>query len=182
MTCDAQTLDEWRAWLLRHHASAREVWLTFYKQHTGLPSVAYEDAVDEALCFGWIDSLIKRLDDRRYARKFTPRQAHSRWSASNRKRYEELRVAGRLTPAGINRAPSDGAENEVPKVPARVPAYIRNAFKKRPEAWRIFDGLAPSHQRRYVLWIHSAKREDTRIRRLEEAVRKLVTGAPLGLK
>jgi len=82
----ARTAEDWRAWLDAHHASESEVWLVFYKQHTGIAAVTYEDSVDEALCFGWVDSLIKRLDDARYARKFTPRRAQSQWSASNRHR------------------------------------------------------------------------------------------------
>ncbi len=89
-----RTLGQWRDWLAEHHASESEVWLVFYKRHTGLASIVYKDARDEALCFGWVDSLVKRLDDRRYAQKFTPRSADSRWSAVNRKRYAELKAGG----------------------------------------------------------------------------------------
>src|SRR5215510_860473 len=103
----AQTLDQWRDWLADHHASESEVWLIFHKLHAGVASIDYKDALDEALCFGWVDSLVKRLDDRRYARKFTPRRADSRWSAANRKRYAELKANGRLKPPGINRPPTD---------------------------------------------------------------------------
>jgi len=78
-TLRAQSVDQWRDWLDEHHASESEVWLVFYKRHTGVPSIDYKDALDEALCFGWVDSLVKRLDDRRYALKFTPRRADSRW-------------------------------------------------------------------------------------------------------
>ncbi|HKP29292.1 MAG TPA: hypothetical protein VJU15_07805, partial [Gemmatimonadales bacterium] len=85
-----QTPKEWRAWLQKHHASEAEIWLVFHKQHTGVPSIEYQDALDEALCHGWIDSLIKRIDDDRFARKFTPRKPDSRWSEVNRKRYAEL--------------------------------------------------------------------------------------------
>src|SRR5713101_7800533 len=95
-TIDARTLPRWRAWLAAHHASETEIWLICHKQHTGRPSVDYLDALDEALCFGWIDSLIKRIDDDRYARKFTPRKPGSKWSAINRKRYADLEAAGRL--------------------------------------------------------------------------------------
>ena len=99
----AKTADQWRKWLDKHHDSESEVWLIFYKQHTGVKSIAYLDALDEALCFGWVDSLVKRLDESRYARKFTPRKADSRWSTINRKRYAALKAAGRLKPGGINR-------------------------------------------------------------------------------
>src|SRR5882724_3807027 len=106
-TLRMQTVDEWRDWLDAHHASESEVWLVFYKRHTGVASIAYKDARDEALCFGWVDSLVKRLDDRRYALKFTPRKANSRWSAVNRQRYAELKASGRLKPAGIERSPTN---------------------------------------------------------------------------
>ncbi len=100
-----RTLEQWRDWLTEHHSSVSEVWLIFHKRHTGVASIAYKDARDEALCFGWVDSLVKRLDDRRYAQKFTPRRADSRWSAVNRKRYAELKAGGRLKPPGIERPP-----------------------------------------------------------------------------
>ena len=98
-----RTLEQWRDWLTEHHSSESEVWLIFHKRHTGVASIDYKDARDEALCLGWVDSLVKRLDDRRYALKFTPRTADSRWSAVNRKRYAELKAGGRLKPPGIER-------------------------------------------------------------------------------
>ncbi|MGI8897907.1 MAG: YdeI/OmpD-associated family protein [Pyrinomonadaceae bacterium] len=106
-TLRVRSVDQWRDWLDEHHASESEVWLVFYKRHTGVASIDYKDALDEALCFGWVDSLLKRLDDPRYARKFTPRRADSRWSDVNRKRYAELKAGGRLRPAGIKRPPTD---------------------------------------------------------------------------
>ena len=87
MTLEVRNRQQWRTWLRKHHASSPGVWLLFYKDHTGVKSIPYEDSVREALCFGWIDSLIKRLDDDRYARKFTPRQPSSKWSAISRKRW-----------------------------------------------------------------------------------------------
>ena len=91
----------WRAWLERNHRRKTEVWLVFFKAHTGKPRVEYDDAVEEALCFGWVDSLVKRLDEERYAQKFTPRKAGSRWSPSNRTRVAKLVREGRMTPAGL---------------------------------------------------------------------------------
>jgi len=178
----ARTAGQWREWLDEHHDSESEVWLIFYKQHTGLASIAYEDAVNEALCFGWVDSLIKRLDDSRYARKFTPRKANSRWSATNRKRYAELKASGELKPAGIDRGPTGRGYDTRPSLPSTVPPYIQAALRKHPAALRTFDGLAPSHRRRYVGWIDSAKQEETKARRLKEAIRLLAAGKPLGLK
>lgn len=181
----AQTADQWRRWLDKHHDSESEVWLIFHKLHTGMESIAYLDALDEALCFGWVDSLVKRLDESRYARKFTPRKADSRWSTINRKRYAALKAAGRLKPGGISRAPTDRGYDPRPprfKMPATLPRYIQAALRKHPAAWRYFEGLAPSHRRQYVGWIESAKREDTKARRLQEAIRLLAAEEPLGLK
>jgi uncharacterized protein YdeI (YjbR/CyaY-like superfamily) len=183
-TFDARTLEQWRRWLTDHHDSESEVWLIFYKRHTGRPSVAYGDALDEALCFGWIDSLVKRLDDARYARKFTPRKPDSRWSTVNRKRYAYLKAGGRLMPAGLNRPPTDRS-GDAPKPspsPAKLPQYIRDALRKRPTAWKHFESLAPSHRRHYIGWIDSAKQQETKMRRLQEAIRLLAAGQKLGLK
>ena len=180
----AETPDQWRKWLVEHHDSKSEVWLVFYKVHTARRSIAYSDAIDEALCFGWVDSLVKRLDDSRYALNFTPRKENSRWSTINRKRYAALKANGRLHPAGINRAPTDRSYGPRPRfqMPATLPRYIQAALRKQPAAWRHFKGLAPSHQRRYIGWIETAKREDTKARRLQEAIRLLAAGRPLGLK
>lgn len=181
-TFTARSVGQWRDWLQAHHQSASEVWLVFHKRHTGRPTLAYQDALDEALCFGWVDSLIKRIDDSRYARKFTPRRADSRWSAINRKRYEQLKAAGRVAPAGLDRAPTDRAYGPLPEVPSNLPSYIEAALRKHARAWQTFEGLAPSHRRQYVLWIDTAKRDETRKRRLAEAVRLLEAGRLLGLK
>src|SRR6266850_7028175 len=159
----ARTLDQWREWLAEHHDSESEVWLIFHKLHTGVASIDYKDALDEALCFGWVDSLVKRLDDRRYARKFTPRRPDSRWSTINRKRYAALKASGRLMPAGINRAPTDrtyGPRLQRFEMPSKIPAYIQRALKKHPAALRHFDALTSSHRRRYLGWIESAKHEE----------------------
>jgi len=184
-TLHVRTLTQWRDWLAKHHPSESEVWLIFYKQHTGVASIEYKDALDEALCFGWVDSLVKRLDDRRFARKFTPRRADSRWSDVNRKRYAELQAEGRLKAPGMERAPtSRGSAARPPRMemPAKLPAYIQAALKKNAAARRHFDALPVSQRRRYFAWIESAKREETKLRRLAEAIRLLASGQELGLK
>ncbi|HMA34400.1 MAG TPA: hypothetical protein VKY74_07935 [Chloroflexia bacterium] len=91
----------WRIWLHENHASATEIWLIFYKKHTQLPSIGYEEAVEEALCFGWIDSIVKTIDAEQYAQKFTPRKQRSNWSASNKRRVRQMIAAGQMTPAGL---------------------------------------------------------------------------------
>src|SRR5215207_11441897 len=108
---------EWRAWLAKHHTSSPGVWFVFHKQHTGLKSMPYEDAVREALCFGWIDSLVKRLDADRYALKVTPRKPTSKWSDANRKRWSELKMEGLLTPVGLAAAPTANSYAPRPVIP-----------------------------------------------------------------
>lgn len=184
-TLHVQTVVQWRDWLDQHHSSEAEVWLIFHKQHTGVASLDRKDALDEALCFGWVDSLVKRLDDRRYALKFTPRRADSRWSEANRKRYAELKASGRLMPAGIKRPPTErGYAPRPPRraLPSTLPTYIQTALKKNPRALRNFEALTPSQRRRYFAWIESAKREETKERRLKEAIHLLAAGELLGLK
>jgi uncharacterized protein YdeI (YjbR/CyaY-like superfamily) len=180
-----QTLEQWRDWLDNHHASEPEVWLIFHKRHTGIASVAYKDALDEALCVGWVDSLVKRLDDQRYALKFTPRRADSRWSTANRKRYAELKASGRLKRAGIERPPTNRGYGPRPArlaLPSKLPRYIQAELKKHRVALRHFEALPASQRRRYFAWIESAKREETKRRRLKEAIRLLSAGKVLGLK
>ncbi len=181
-TLDARTLEQWRRWLADHHDSEPEVWVVFHKRHTGRASIAYEDAVDEALCFGWVDSLIKRLDDARYARKFTPRKPDSKWSTANRNRYAQLKASGRLMPAGLNRAPTDRSYDAPRPSSSKVPQYIQQALKSRPAAWNYFASLAPSYRRRYIAWIDSAKQQETKMKRLHEAIGLLAAGRKLGLK
>jgi len=172
---------QWRAWLAKHHTSSAGVWLVFYKRHTGVESIPYEDTVREALCFGWIDSLIKRLDDDRYALKFTPRQATSKWSQINRKRWAELKAAGLLTSAGLAAAPTDNTYAPRPLVPD-LPVFIAKALKTNHKAWKFFRQLAATHRRQFVVWIYMAKRTETREKRIRESIRLLAAGQKLGLK
>lgn len=181
MTLQVRDRQQWRTWLRKHHASSSGVWLAFYKDHTGMKSIPYEDSVREALCFGWIDSLIKRLDEDRYARKFTPRQPASKWSDINRKRWMELQAAGPLAATGLAAAPTDNTYSPLPVIPD-LPAYIGKALKASPKAWSFFQELAPSYRRHFVIWIHSAKRPETRDKRIREAIALLGAGRKLGLK
>jgi uncharacterized protein YdeI (YjbR/CyaY-like superfamily) len=180
-TLEVRNRQQWRTWLGKHHSSSPGIWLVFYKKHTLVKSIPYEDSVREALCFGWIDSLIKRLDDDRYALKFTPRQPTSKWSDINRKRWVELKAAGLLTTTGLAAAPTDNKYPPRPAIPD-MPAYIAKALKENPKAWNFFQELAPTHRRHFVVWIHIAKRPATREKRIREAISLLAAGQKLGLK
>jgi uncharacterized protein YdeI (YjbR/CyaY-like superfamily) len=181
ITLHLRSRKDWRAWLAKHHASSPGIWFVFYKGHTGQKSIPYEDMVREALCFGWIDSLIKRLDDDRYAFKVTPRQPTSKWSNLNRKRWAELKAEGLLTPAGLAAAPTKNTYAAKPDIP-ELPNYIAKAFHEDTKAWNFFQELAPSYRRYFVAWIHTAKRPETREKRIRESIRLLAAGKKLGLK
>jgi uncharacterized protein YdeI (YjbR/CyaY-like superfamily) len=172
---------QWRAWLAKHHRSSPGIWLVFSKAHTGLTSISYEDMVREALCFGWIDSLVRRLDDDRFVLKVTPRRPTSKWSDINRKRWAQLEAAGKLAPAGLAAAPTNNTYQPKPVIP-ELPTYIAQALKKNAKAWRFFRELAPTYRRHFVVWIHTAKRPETRERRLRESIALLSAGKKLGLK
>jgi len=155
MTADLITLQvpsrrEWRAWLTRHHTSSPGVWLVFHKAHTRVRWIQYEDAVREALCFGWIDSLVKRLDGDQYALKVTPRKPTSKWSDLNRKRWAELEAAGLLTPAGLAAAPTNNTYAPRPVIP-ELPVYIAKALRTNPKAWEFFQALARTYRRNFVV-------------------------------
>jgi uncharacterized protein YdeI (YjbR/CyaY-like superfamily) len=178
---DVRTRERWRRWLGKHHGSSPGIWLVRHKQHTGVDSMPYEDLVSEALCFGWVDSLIKRLDDDRYAIKVTPRKPTSKWSDVNRRRWKELKSAGLLAPAGLGAAPTANRYAARPSVP-RLPAYVAKAIKTNAKAWRFFQQLAPTYRRDFVVWIHLAKRPETREKRIRESIALLAAGKKLGLK
>jgi uncharacterized protein YdeI (YjbR/CyaY-like superfamily) len=180
-TLDIRSAARWRTWLQTHHDASAGVWLVFHKKHTGVAAITYEEAVRHALCFGWIDSLIKQLDEERYARKFTPRKAGSKWSSLNRQRYTELKEQGLLAAPGLAAAPTANTYGPRPKIP-KLPAYIATAFKTNPTAWRSFQTLAPRERRNFVVWIHMAQRPETRERRIRESIELLVAGRKLGLK
>jgi len=181
-TLAVQSRQEWRQWLKENHDSRPEIWLMFHKRHNSAESLSYNDAVEEAICFGWIDSLVKRLDDTRYARKFTPRNADSRWSTINRRRYADLESRGLLTASGLMRAPTSRSGDALRPPASAPPSYIEQALEANPRAWRHFEQLAPSYRRAYIGWIESAKRNETKEKRLREMLGLLSAGKKLGLK
>jgi uncharacterized protein YdeI (YjbR/CyaY-like superfamily) len=179
--------EEWRTWLSKNHDTATEVWLVFSKKKNRTPSIAYESAVEEALCYGWIDSIIRAMDNRCYARKFTPRKEQSKWSPANKARVERLIRARRMTPAGlskINAARKSGHWDrpDRPVITDEIPEELARALKRNAQAREFFESLRPSHKRRYIGWISVAKRPETRERRVQESLRLLIKKEKLGLK
>lgn len=174
---------EWRAWLEANSRTRREVWLIYFKSHTGAPALPYEDSVEEALCFGWIDSLIRRIDDQRYARLFTPRRAGSPWSETNRRRFAKMVREGRMTEQGKALYPFPITEEDPGPPPRRstpgLSADLLAALQASPLAWENFQKLPPSARRLYCGWVMSAKREETRLKRLQEAIGLLEQGKRL---
>ena len=165
----------WRAWLAANGQAEREIWLIFYKKHTGTPCVSYDEAVEEALCFGWIDGLMKRLDDDRYAQRFTPRKPGSSWSESNKVRVRKMIAEGRMAPAGLATVtfPLDPAEDApAPRAEPVLSADLLARLQADEVAWASFNRLPPSHRRQYAGWIMDAAKPETRLRRLAEAIAK----------
>ena len=181
-TLGVKNRDEWRAWLKKHHRSETVIWLIYYKKHTGQPRIPYDAAVEEALCFGWIDSTIKRLDDERFMQQFTPRTNHANWSDSNIQRMRALIAAGRVTKAGLakfDRALLD-RKPRLRRMPA-LPASVKWALMADAKAWGSFQKLAPSYRRTYIWWLTSAKRPETFRKRLRKCVGLLRRGEKLGM-
>jgi uncharacterized protein YdeI (YjbR/CyaY-like superfamily) len=183
----AANRDEWREWLEKHHSTETEVWLIYYKKHSGRSRVAYNDAVEEALCFGWIDSTIQRIDDDRYAQKFTPRKSDSKWSALNKRRVAKLIKERRMTDAGLAKINFSDTKDDYGRTSRvrkqlKIPQYLKQALMNSRTAWDNLHQLAPSYRRNYILWISTAKKEETRNKRLKEAITLLTQNRKLGMK
>jgi uncharacterized protein YdeI (YjbR/CyaY-like superfamily) len=178
---------EWRAWLQKNHSIKNEIWLVFFRRHTGKPCVSYGDALDEALCFGWVDSIVKRVDDMRYLRKFTPRKSGSVWSEVNKRRVEQLIHEGRMTDVGLARVREAKESGEwfmrrVRKKELEVPAFFEKALAANKKALENFSRLAPSYKKNMIGWVFNAKKEETRRKRLAEVIGVLERNEKLGLK
>jgi uncharacterized protein YdeI (YjbR/CyaY-like superfamily) len=176
----------WRAWLERNHDTAKEIWLVYYKKGAGKTAITYEEALGEALCFGWIDSTVRRLDAERYMQRYTPRNLNSVWSESNKARVKKLIAEGRMREAGyakIRAAKRCGAWKSLDKVESlETPPDLLAALAARPSARAKFDHLAPSQKKLWILWIVSAKRTETRIRRIAAAGEWIEAGRKIGIE
>ncbi len=178
---------DWRLWLKDNHLKEQAVWLIYYKKHTGKRRIPYDQAVEEALCFGWIDSIVKRIDDARYMQKFTPRKKKSKWSALNKRRVAKLIRSRKMRKAGLEKievAKISGVWDEI-KPSARVfgiPAELGEALHLNEDARELFASLAPSYRNQFAGWVASAKKEVTRQRRVKEVMRLLAAKQKLGMK
>lgn len=169
------TRAEWRAWLATNHNSASDVWLISYKKAANKPAVTYDEAVEEALCFGWVDSKPGKLDDERSMLYFSPRKPSSGWSRPNKQRVERLLAAGMMTPAGlsvIEAAKQNGAWERLDAVEdLLIPDDLADALASQPPAAANFDSFPRSVKRGILEWIVNAKRPETRAKRIEETAR-----------
>jgi uncharacterized protein YdeI (YjbR/CyaY-like superfamily) len=158
---------DWRAWLGATSERSPGVWLLYYKKDTGRPGISYADAVEEAICFGWIDGKIKNLDQTRFARLFTPRKPKSKWSRTNIDRARRMIREGRMTAAGLK---VFDPRNQTPALPTHLPPAMEERFRKREDAWENFTRFPPSYQRMTSGWVASAKQEATQLRRLQQLI------------
>ena len=170
----------WRAWLEARHADSPSIWLLFHKQSSGRTGVSYEEAVEEALCFGWIDSRRNTLDEHRYIQLFAPRKPRGAWSRINKERIERLVAAGLMAPAGaaaIAAAKANGSWSTYDAAEdLLVPGDLSAALAADPEAQRQFDAFSPSSRKAILFWIASARRAPTREKRIAETVRLAAQG------
>ena len=174
-----------RKWLQKHHASRSELWVGFYKKASGKKGISYKEAVDEALCFGWIDGVKKRVNDEGYTHRFTPRTAKSYWSGVNTARAKELIAAGRMDPAGLavfeKRDRSATARYSFERARPSFTAGQLETFKANRRAWEFFSAQPPSYRRLATFYVVSAKRDETRARRLARLMKDSAAGRRIGM-
>lgn len=175
-----KTQNEFRKWLEKNHNKADEIFVGFYKVHTKKKSITYTRALDEALCFGWIDGIRKSIDDERYQIRFTPRRKTSKWSNVNIKKAKALIKSGKMKPAGLkefeNRKKYKSAEYSYEEKIGKLSPEYEKKFKINKNAWDFFQNQAPYYKRTISFWVMSAKKEETRQRRfkvlLEDCVKQ----------
>lgn len=174
-----------RRWLEKNHASVSELWVGFYRKASGKGGITYEQALEEALCFGWIDGVRRRLDDEAYVQRFTPRTAKSYWSAVNIKRVEGLKASGRMHAAGLaafeRRDEAKTEKYSFERQNPKLDASLEKRFRANRKAWTFFESQPPGYRRLAVHWVTSAKKEDTRQRRLATLIQDSAAGRRIGL-
>jgi uncharacterized protein YdeI (YjbR/CyaY-like superfamily) len=168
---------EWRQWLEQNHGTSTGVWLIHYKKKSQKKSVTHVEAVDEALCFGWIDSILKKIDEDSFILKFSPRKSKSVWSKINKDKAEQLIAQGKMTPAGLEKikeAQQHGLWDVAytNKVKERLPTDLKQELIKNRAAWKHFQAFANSYRNMYIGWVKNTKNSDTRKRRIDEVVKR----------
>jgi uncharacterized protein YdeI (YjbR/CyaY-like superfamily) len=166
---------DFRAWLKTHHHSATELWVGFYRKETGRPSITWPESVDEALCFGWIDGIRKRIDNTSYKIRFTPRKPKSTWSAVNIGRVNALRREGRMQTEGLAaylRRKQSNVYSFENRENAKLGAAEEKEFRRDPEGWKFFQAQPPGYRQLAAWWVISAKRAETRHTRLQRLIRQ----------
>ena len=182
-----KSANEWRAWLVSIYDKSSGIRLVYYKKESTLPTMAYEESIEQALCFGWVDSIIRKIDDDKYSRKFTPRKDKSKWSESNKNRVARLIKDKQMMSPGLAKvkiAKSNGMwhKPDRPQIVSEIPVEFKTALLNNKKAKQNFDALASSFQRHYIAWIAMAKKSETRERRINEAIQLLEKNEKLGLK
>jgi uncharacterized protein YdeI (YjbR/CyaY-like superfamily) len=177
---------DWRAWLEANHNKEQEVWVVYFKPGSGKSGISYEESVEEALCFGWIDSIIQKIDEEHYARKFNPRRMESAWSETNRRRIVKLIRGGRMAPAGMAKVTFNveavNIDMPMPKrQPAEMPEHVEKALRADPQVWEAFQKISPSLRRTYILWLTDAKKPETFQKRLHMLANEVLAGKPTAM-
>lgn len=169
------TPGDFRDWLEEHHEAVDEQWVGFYKVSSGKPSISWQESVDEALCFGWIDGLRKKIDDDAYRIRFTPRRPNSKWSTKNVASVEKLITEGRMRPPGMEayekrKEKASGTYSYEQRKDAKLGADFEKKFRENDAAWAFFQQQAPWYRRAATFWVMSAKKDETRLRRLDTLI------------
>jgi len=176
----------WRNWLAQNHDREQEVWLVYLKPASGRTNIDYESSAEEALCFGWIDSIVQKIDEEKYARKFNPRRMDSKWSETNKRRVAKVIREGRMTEAGMAKVTFNVSEVDLSKPkperpPVKMPEKVEKALKSHPKLWEAFQKISPSYQRNYILWLSDAKKPETFARRYQMLIDEVMFGKPTSM-
>lgn len=181
-----RTPEDFRVWLEEHHADTDELWVGFYKKATGKQSITWPEAVDQALCFGWIDGIRKRIDEERFTNRFTPRRPRSNWSAVNIKRVQELTELGLMRPEGLAAFEKrldarSGVYSFEQRGEVEFGEEFKGLFRANPVAWDDFQSRPAGYRKTATWWVMSAKRDDTRRKRLATLIEDSAQGRPIKL-
>ncbi len=182
-TFHANSREEWRAWLEKNHNKENKVYLIRYKKHTGKPTITPKEAMEEAICFGWIDTTVNRIDDERYAQCFVRRNENSRWSNNTQKYARRLIKEGKMTPEGLKMyregLKKSTIDHGLPRNP-KIPDILEKALSKDKKAKGNFEKMAPSYRRHFIYSIERAVREETKNKRVKDIVRRMRNNIKFG--